>query len=511
MANILHVTIMQEINIQICSDTSIFTATSEPKTVVDELEYRHFNSNIDSDGDYYNTTAIAVPNDFGKCNFSCTECFEIMEINKTHSNANALNFYFGTYTILECHNCACLSSSGGVTIDGNEEFCSMFGVNNEASNIYVRVAVVNAVATVCDNEYMISLSIRYRDYDCVLNYGIGFGSFLNVSLQIRFILLNNIDLNITQLCKPRYDFSLYFADVFNVCSDARAQSVSYKKEEVWKCFTNFINEANTASEYDVHSSFADLLRLFCVVSDDCDEIHYHENNPFLGTAKFLFMNVLDLIMQLILLNMFVYMILKYYMISDCNGIIIYENHTCDMIYQFVEMKQSHVLCGVTRNDSDLEVDRNRGKQRASSVLDCSNSVAASVNSNAMGNKSRFDKFRDGDASSNYRHGSQYGAQLTAGNSNTNTDNSKDDTRNDSYNAGLSLSAGFVDDDDSKTVLIGILQTNIQTFFYLSESDEVLTISNNSYFAAIEFYFESTKYFDSQKNVNILEYGIFNDF
>ena len=79
---------------------------------------------------------------------------------------------------------------------------------------------------------------------------------------------------------------------------------------------------------------------------------------------------------------------------------------------------------------------------------------------------------------------------------------------DSYDTGLSLSAGFVDDDDSKTVFIGILQTDGKTFFYISESDEILTISNNNnYFGAIGFWWnysdiESTNYFESQKDVNI---------
>ena len=85
--------------------------------------------------------------------------------------------------------------------------------------------------------------------------------------------------------------------------------------------------------------------------------------------------------------------------------------------------------------------------------------------------------------------------------------SKSHCTDDSYNIGLSLLVGFVHDDDSKTVFIDILQTNSQTFFYLSESDEVLTISNNSYFAAIELPcdysdIESTDYFGSHKNVNI---------
>ena len=84
MTNILHLATIEEINIAFCSDTSMFTATREPNTIVDELEYRDFNSsNFNSDGDYYNATAITSPCDCGKYKFDCTECFEIMQISVT--------------------------------------------------------------------------------------------------------------------------------------------------------------------------------------------------------------------------------------------------------------------------------------------------------------------------------------------------------------------------------------------------------------------------------------------
>ena len=78
---------------------------------------------------------------------------------------------------------------------------------------------------------------------------------------------------------------------------------------------------------------------------------------------------------------------------------------------------------------------------------------------------------------------------------------------DSYNTGLSLSVGWIDTDNSKSVVVGIMQTDNETLFTISESDRILSISNDySYFGAIGFWWyyndiTELNNFDSQ-NVNI---------
>ena len=178
-----------------------------------------------------------------------------------------LIFYFGRYIRLEFndkYDCVCSSRSGNGTIKGDTD---------------------DDVITIYDSEYIISLSIGNSDSDCVLNYDINFGLFLNISamnwLHIRFVLSNNIDLVDTQFGELAYDFSI-FCNVFNVSSDVtivyidktfiyvdesdlheqfneeqkRASSRNAgirrlsqnKGEEVWYYFVNIIIETNTASD-----------------------------------------------------------------------------------------------------------------------------------------------------------------------------------------------------------------------------------------------------------------------
>ena len=59
---------------------------------------------------------------------------------------------------------------------------------------------------------------------------------------------------------------------------------------------------------------------------------------------------------------------------------------------------------------------------------------------------------------------------------------------DSYNTGLSLSVRWIDTDNSKSVLVGIMQTDNETLFTISESNRILSLSNDfSCFGAIGFW------------------------
>ena len=58
---------------------------------------------------------------------------------------------------------------------------------------------------------------------------------------------------------------------------------------------------------------------------------------------------------------------------------------------------------------------------------------------------------------------------------------------DSYNTGLSISVGWIDTENCQSVLVGTMQTDNETLFTISESDRILSISNDySYFSAIGF-------------------------
>ena len=78
---------------------------------------------------------------------------------------------------------------------------------------------------------------------------------------------------------------------------------------------------------------------------------------------------------------------------------------------------------------------------------------------------------------------------------------------DSYDTGLSLGIGWVNTDRNQTAIVGIMDNNNETLFFLSKSDEILSLTNNnSYFGAIYFWWSyndstETNYFESQ-NVNI---------
>ena len=276
-------TLIEEINIQYCTDnTNMFTTTRGPETVVTQLK-----------SDTGNITTL--PESCHGFNFTCLACFNSIEI----TDENEIYFGgFSTTLVNSEYGCAC--PVGVINSSWSSEEIVMIELN-DGTNVYgKKIYPANSSYAV------VSILFGGSESNCSLNYYVDYGSFANVSalnwLHVTFTLQNTIDLNTTQIGQLEYDYSSYFANVFNVSQNSsvvtinkteiidesdetrrirrryrRMRSRSLLQDSEWKYFNDLIIEAITADDasgFDLSAHFADLLSLFCLVSND-DECDYN--------------------------------------------------------------------------------------------------------------------------------------------------------------------------------------------------------------------------------------------
>ena len=274
--------LIEEINIEYCADnTNMFTTTREPQTIFTELKSLSGNINI---------TTLSKSCDDNVFNFTCLNCFNSIEVTDEGE------IYFGGFsTTLVNSEYGCACPVGVINNSLSSEEIVMIELN-DGTNVYgKKTYLANS------SDAIVSISIGEIESNCTLNYYVNYASFANVSalnwLQSTFGIQNTIDLNTTQIEQLEYQYSNYFANVFNVSQNSsvvttnktviadqsdetrrrRRRSRSLLQDSEWQYLSEVTIEANTADDasgFDLSDHFADLLSIFCAVAND-DECFYN--------------------------------------------------------------------------------------------------------------------------------------------------------------------------------------------------------------------------------------------